>query len=136
MHPDILRDALFAPSQTTPLSAITIIVQLLASGKIPDTIRPYLYGAWLTALLKKSGGVRPVACGDTFRRLASKTCLIMLKPEIGTLFYPTQSGVAVPSGAESVIHAWRHFFQVYSADPNRVAMKVDLDNAFNRVVIK
>jgi Reverse transcriptase (RNA-dependent DNA polymerase) len=49
-------------------------------------------------------------------------------------FAPNQFGVAVPMGAESCIHAWREAI----SDPSLVAeglvaLKVDLQNAFNNV---
>ena len=47
---------------------------IVLKGKVPDFVVPYFYGANLTALSKSDGGVRPIACGFTLRRLASFAC--------------------------------------------------------------
>ena len=50
-------------------------------GKIPEAVRPAFYGANLIALSKKDGGVRPIAIGMGFRRLAGKISMIKLADE-------------------------------------------------------
>ena len=52
-------------------SALARFVSLVLEGKIPLTIRPFFFGASLTALTKE-GGVRPIAVGCTLRRLFTK----------------------------------------------------------------
>ena len=54
------------------LAALTRLVNVMASGKVPKEVAPYLFGAYLFALVKKTGGHRPVAVGDIIRRLTSK----------------------------------------------------------------
>ena len=40
------------------LTTITNTVNYLATGDIPDTVRPFFFGARLHAALKKDGGIR------------------------------------------------------------------------------
>ena len=65
-------------------------------------------GARLTPLAKKDGGVRPVACGEVLRRVASKCACRRLR-SWGLRFFPAnaQFGVGCPGGAEAVVHAAR-----------------------------
>ena len=46
-------------------------------------------------------------------------------------FSPLQVGVAVPCGAEAVVHGWKIIMDMFGDDPDIVAVKVDFDNAFN-----
>ena len=41
-------------------------------GNVPFELRPYFFGAKLIALKKPDGGLRPIAVGNTFRRLSAK----------------------------------------------------------------
>ena len=56
-------------------------------------------GAPLTALLKKGGGVRPIAVGEVIRRLASRLCCLAVRPSLPGVFIPYgQVGVGIPGG--------------------------------------
>lgn len=93
-------------------------------------MRPLFFGACLTPLKKKDGGLRPIACGLTLRRLATKT---VLKPEmkkLADLFQPTQMGCGIPGGVEAATHAARTFLSTRSDKP-KVLIKLDFQNAFN-----
>lgn len=54
------------------LQSITNLENLMLSGKVLSEICPIIYGATLCALSKKGGGLRPIAVGSTYRRLAAK----------------------------------------------------------------
>jgi hypothetical protein len=64
------------------LSEITRLCNFMFSGKIISNFTPFIYGASLCALSKKDGGIRPIAIGSTFRRLASKLGCYYLSGEI------------------------------------------------------
>ena len=61
-HPPRLRDEL------------TEVIRLLLRGEAPLELAPHLAGATLHALPKGAGDLRPIAVGETWRRLAGK-CL-------------------------------------------------------------
>ncbi|GAU94935.1 hypothetical protein RvY_06633 [Ramazzottius varieornatus] len=44
----------------------------MLDGNVPEDVCPALYGASLIALLKKTEGIRPIAIGNTLRRLGGK----------------------------------------------------------------
>ena len=56
------------------LSALTSLTNLVLQGGVPDFARDAFYGASLIALAKKGSGIRPIAVGSVYRRLASKIC--------------------------------------------------------------
>ena len=94
-------------------------------------VQPFLAGGSLTALLKKDGGIRPIAVGDVLRRLTGKALVRAQKAKLVSYFSPLQVGVAVPCGAEAVAHGWKIIMELFAGDPDIVAVKVDFDNAFN-----
>ena len=90
-----------------------------------------LFGGKLTALVKKSGGIRPIAVGYAWRRLAAKCANSYAMSRIGDYFTPIQLGVGVSGGCESAVHATRHFMK---SMPNKfVIAKLDFTNAFNNL---
>ncbi|XP_073948774.1 LOW QUALITY PROTEIN: uncharacterized protein [Choristoneura fumiferana] len=111
------------------LKDLTALVNIMLAGQVPDGIKDVLYGANLCALIKKDGGIRPIAVGSTLRRLAAKIACrsILLKyPEL----QPVQLGFGSKSGCEAAVHAVRTFLEHKAGE---VLLKVDVCNAFNSV---
>lgn len=115
------------------LASITRLTNLILAGRVPDCGRDALFGASLCALKKKDGGVRPIAIGSTFRRLAGRIAARYVSGIVGSELRPVQLGVGTPLGCEAAVHAARDF--VTSAAENSehpsVLVKVDVRNAFN-----
>src|SRR6218665_812194 len=78
---------------------------------------------------KKSGGLRPIAIGYTWRRLASKCANAYAIPRLTSFLSPKQLGVGIPGGCEAAVHATRRFLA--NTGPDSVVVKLDLSNAFN-----
>src|SRR6218665_2159218 len=106
-----------------------LLVNLLLAGTCPQEIRTILFGGTLFALRKSSGGLRPIAIGYTWRRLASKCANAYAIPKATSFLSPKQLGVGVPGGCEAAIHATRRFLG--SMNPDSILVKLDLSNAFN-----
>ena len=82
----------------------------------------------LTPLLKKNGKVRPVAAGESLRRLAGKGLARAHAADLAEQVGGTQFGVGTPGGAEALVHA----AQVEAGrDPRAVWVALDLRNAFS-----
>ena len=113
------------------IKALTSLVNLALRGEIPPSARTTFYGASLTALRKKDGGIRPIAVGSTYRRLATKVGLKPLSAQLGQELRPVQLGYGTPGGCEAAVHATRHFAAHLKEDS--VAVKLDMRNAFNTV---
>ena len=85
------------------------------------------------AFVKAGGGLRPIAIGETIRRLVSKCCCEATTEEAKVIFGPLQVGVATQGGAEASVHAVRKLAQEFGDDPGKIMLKVDFSNAFNMV---
>ena len=108
---------------------LTDTCNLIISGKVPETICSVFYGASLCALSKKGGGIRPIAVGNTLRRLASKVVMTSIAPTVRGQLEPSQLGVGTRAGCEAALRATRHFMD--NSTTPKVILKIDLKNAFN-----
>ncbi|XP_055335726.1 uncharacterized protein LOC129586490 [Paramacrobiotus metropolitanus] len=104
----------------------------MLAGRVPEKIVPVLYGASLTALNKKGGGIRPIAVGSTIRRIVAKIVIKRVQQQMGEKLRPKQMGFGSPGGCEAVVHAARRFVTSPS-DEVQVLVKFDFRNAFNTI---
>ena len=75
--------------------------------------------------------VRPIAVGETLRRLAAKCLQKSTLPAVSGYLLPHQVGMKVPNAAELVarkVNAWHQ-----GAREDEIIVQVDLSNAFNSV---
>ena len=100
------------------------------SGSVPDVVATTLAGAKLIALQKNVNDVRPIAVGDSFRRLTAKLACHQLKKKISTFLAPHQYGVSTPGGAELMTHLIQASLEEH---PEWIVIKTDAKNAFNTV---
>ena len=133
LRPSHLQDALRYSSGDLTLRLLAEVTSMLLKGELPDDIRPWLCGASLMALRKPNNSLRPIAVGETLRRLCGKVCVDLMGSAISSTLEPTQVGVRTKFGCEAVIHATRQWAHVHRDDPDRVLALVDLSNAFNCV---
>ena len=113
------------------LEAITKFTNMIVRGETPDFASPLFFGATLSALAKKDGGVCPIAVGNIFRRLAAKAALKPLSTGLGRHLRPTQLGFGTPGGSEAAVHSARTY--ISKATEKRVLVKIDMRNAFNSI---
>ena len=86
------------------------------------------FGANLTVLVNKFGGIRPIAIGYYWRRLCAKCANYFASNKLGIYFEPIQLGVGVPSGCEAAVHACRRYLE---AMPDfHVIAELDFTNTF------
>jgi hypothetical protein len=93
---------------------------------------PFIFGASFCALKKKDGGIRPIAIGNIFRRLAAKIGCYKLQSDLHSYLTPNQLGVAIKLGCESCIHSVR----TYVHNPEnfgKILLKMDFSNPFNSI---
>ena len=113
------------------LTAITGFVNMLLDGVYHPVIIPVLFGGNLTAFMKKSGGIRPIAVGYMWRRIAAKCVNAFAISSLGDYFAPTQLGVGISGGCEAAVHAARRFIENMPSDYS--VAKLDFSNAFNNL---
>ena len=111
LRPDHVRESLSTAHGDEVLVHLTTVCQLLARGEAPRCLAAHFAGATLHALPKKSGGVRPIAVGETLRRLVGKLLCQAVREDVRAHFWPLQVGVGVPNGAEVAVHATRQWMQ-------------------------
>ena len=98
------------------LTEITTIFNLLPCGDCAPAIIPILFGRNLTALNKKSGGVRSIAVGYYWRRLTAKCANTYATIKLALFFSPIHLGVGVKEGCEAAVHAYRRFVDAMPDD--------------------
>ena len=138
MRPDFLKQIVGEETDRPGLAILSGICNLLADGRAPKYLRPFLGGAKGTALFKRAKNgdddARPACSGEAIRRLVSKA---LLATEAGTLaehLLPQQlAAPGVGSGVEAMPHVVRQWHHDFAADPNRVIVSFDEGNAHNEV---
>jgi hypothetical protein len=128
--PFLLQQCVRAESSSFGLS-LTSVVNLLASGRAPSFLQPFLAGGVSIALQKPGGGVRPL-CGDPLRRLVAKCFCLAGKDEISEHFKGRNYGVGCPGGVEVVAHSLRDVLRE-QGESELALLKIDFRNAFNLV---
>jgi len=132
LSPRHLRDCLAGDNSGELLQSLALFVEEIVNGRLPSFALKYFNGASLTAFQKKSGGLRPIACGLSIRRLAAKILIRTFKSSLVDALLPRQLGCGVPGGAEAAVHAVRAFLH-HSSNDVKVILKLDYANAFDSV---
>jgi hypothetical protein len=126
LRPSHLQGMLRASSEQARaalLSEFNAFVNRSFHGHLPELLVPWFVGAPLTAFAKNGGDVRPLAAGETLRRLTSKNSVSLLsktEPRC-TLAYrmppyvPVKLGVGVRGGAEIAVHLVRSVVEAHVA---------------------
>jgi len=113
------------------LVAVTDLVNLLVQCKTPILVRGVLFGATLLAIAKKQGGIRPIAVGYVWRRLAAKVACKHVKNASASLLALRQLGFGVSGGAEAAVRAARRFLD--NMQPGKLLIKIDFRSTFNKL---
>ena len=113
------------------LQSLSDFSNLILSGGVPEDFRLFFFGANLFAFSKPKGGIRPIAVGNTRRRLVAKCAQRKLLEKRIAKYGVRQLGCGIPRGCETASHAMRHYIQDTSRHRNRVLLKVDISNALN-----
>ena len=114
------------------LKAITNLVIVILEGKVPFELRPYFFGAKLIALKKHDGELRPIAVGNTFRRLSAKCEGYHVFESRQTRDGNRQVGVGTKRGAELASHVFRCLTE--NPQPKEsIILKNDFENFFNSI---
>ena len=113
--------------------ALAQLVTLMAKGHVPARVSPWFLGAPLTPLRKRDGGVRPIAVGETLRRLVASWLMHKVSAKAAALLQPHQVGVATKSGAEAAVHAVRAMADELGTRSEFGLLQIDWQNAFNLV---
>eukprot|EP00759_Apiculatamorpha_spiralis_P008116 PhF_6_TR15074/c2_g1_i1/m.23702 len=133
MRPEHLTECTNADLSGELLFNLTSFVNLARQGHIPEEARNLFAGASLTGIFKKDGGIRPIAAGETLRRLIGKVQAAAEIPRLREVLEPLQMGVGSPMGAERIARIVENWRRANMGDKNKVLFKVDLKNAYNSI---
>ena len=129
LRPIHLIEALKKDQGGSLLEALALYCQSFVQGSLPLEARDWFCGARLIPISKKPSGVRPIAVGETLRRLAAKTLVLVAQDDAAKKLFPLLLGVNVAQGTEAIIHAVRAFAE--RASPGEAVVLVDFQNAYN-----
>ena len=110
-------------------AGIIALLSDILNGKLPEQARQYLLSSRVVGLTKPDNGVRPIAIGEMFYRLAAVLAVRRVTAAAATLLSPHQYGVGVPGGGERILHSMQHTLTDKQA--RLAAAKIDISNAFN-----
>jgi hypothetical protein len=110
------------------LVALTDLVNLLLEGKAPPSVQGSLFGAKLLAIVKKNGGIRPIA---VWRRLTAKVACNHVTEASAALLAFRQRGFGVSGGEEAAVRTARLYLE--NSESDKLFTEVDFRNAFNTV---
>jgi len=119
--------------QSLLLEQVKSLVFLLLNGQCPGTLAPFIASAPLTALRKKDHGVRPIAVGLIWRRLASKVALKSVIHDAKLFLGDFQFGVGFKGGGEAIIHSTNRFLASFGTSMGMTLAAIDFSNAFNEI---
>ena len=122
-----LRDAILCdPGIATGLAAL--FTRIAAGTNHCEEMGALMGDCRLIALQKPDGGVRPIAIGETLRRLLGKVIIKQVASDARRDLEPIQVGVGTPNGGIAVFHSATAFHALH---PDGVLINIDLKNAFN-----
>ena len=118
-------------SETRSLhEALAAFCTQFVRGELPPEQRDLFCGARLIPIAKKPSGVRPIAVGETLRRLAAKCLVEKYQSTVLEYLTPLQLGVGVRGATEAIIHRVKEW--LHSGVPaDHALLLVDFSNAFN-----
>ena len=130
-----LQDLLSSTSWSQVCTSLTQWITLSSSCSLPLPHLTLFSAATLIPIPKKTGGVRPIAVGETLRRLTSKALQHLLSPSITATLLPLQKGINLPEACTHTVHVINHLMHASSpaSSPPQYALTVDLSNAFNTI---
>ena len=136
-RPDFYKQIIGELGDRPGCAILTGISNLLADGRAPKQLRPYLGGARGVALHKtnKNGGedARPACSGEAIRRIVGKALLATEIEPLRAHLLPLQLAIGVKAGVEAMPHLARQWLSDHRDDPDRVLVNSDESNAHNKV---
>src|SRR5277367_5484873 len=90
------------------MQGLAALLQDILDDNLPESIKPYLLSCRLTALNKRTGGIRPIAVSELFYKLAAKFAASCAGKTARHLVSPHQFGIATSHGCEKNIHRMQH----------------------------
>jgi hypothetical protein len=111
------------------ITSLTWLQNYMANEKIPSEIATMLQYSSLIALDKGMGKIRPIAMGETLRKMNAALILQIIDADVKDMFKGAQLGME-SMGTEKIIHSINHAQQTHKEWDT---LCLDHKNAFNLV---
>ena len=122
-------------ASTEAKNGLCLLIKDICNGIFGGATRARLLSSVLQPIAKKGGptaGVRPIAMGEVFVKLAAHYCMSLIEDQLPSLFPRIQYGVKRSGGSESAAQLTRaQLNHVSSKYADAIALKTDFKNAFN-----
>lgn len=125
-HLEELMSVPCTEQETGVAAGLPKLLSEMAWGEAPNTLAPWIAGAPLTALLKPDDSVRPIAVGETLRRLVSLILMNRVAKRAKEFLQPFQLGAATKRGTEAMVHAARRLKKYVESNKFYALLKLDL----------
>ena len=112
--------------------ALAQLMEVACTGGLDEGAAETLCSATLIPLNKKDGGVRPIAVGETVRRLVGKT--LLRTPQVAKdaeKLAPRQVGVGIQRAPELVGMTLQEFIAALPTRGDWLCLQVDVRNGYN-----
>ena len=110
-------------------AGIIALLKDIINGNLPESARQLLLASRAIGLGKPDDGIRPIAIGELFYRLAGVIAVRKIAMTAGKLLAPHQFGVGIANGAERILHSLQR--SLTDKQAKLALLKVDISNAFN-----
>ena len=112
-----------------------LIIRDICNGVFDGDVKDRLLACVLVPLMKKGGGVRPVAVAEVLVRCGAHYMMSLIEGDMHEFFPTIQFGVKFPGGSEAAAQLIRAELDYASTKyANVIALKVDFRNAFNAIM--
>jgi hypothetical protein len=112
----------------TCLTGFCRLINDINTDNLPPEARQYILPCTLVAVPKKNGGLRPIAIGEIFYRIAAKFAKRTVEKDILDMWNGIQLGINVPGGCETAIHTIK---ACLLDDEPLAVISFDFKNAYN-----
>ena len=141
LRPAHVREALQCGTSAVEddlLNALAEFCHVCTSGVISRDVGPFLLAANLLPFRKEGGStenpaVRPIAAGETLRRIVGKVIMNRVKHSFLNVVSPLQCGVGVPDAVQAVSITLRRSYDILAVKPDWGLAQIDIANAFNSI---
>ena len=103
------------------------LIRRILTDTLPPQARKLLLACRLVPFKKPQGGLRPIAVGEVFARIASALAVRHVMQHAQEVLGPFQLGIGVKGGVEAAAH----ILQEALLHPDTTLLSLDIENAFN-----
>jgi len=110
-------------------ASIALLANMAMADHIPTAAASYIWGGTITALMKDSGGIRPIVPVEAIGHVITKAILFQHRGDIAGTFNRIQACMH-PAGLEALVCTVQHSMRL---NPTFILVCLDLKNAYGNI---